>query len=148
MQEAKAQKAKMLVAKEQKTQVHVDKILAGIGSDRAAWASYLPGVPFCAGVRHQGKTVPIGHSDVNSLHTQQRLHRLMTMLDNGQVKGCVFKGVLQRGTAKTSQPTVLVLKARALTYTHRAQELCESRGGCHGLPVPNKPTVSVDVKQH
>ena len=30
----------------------------------------------------------------------------------------------------------------------RAQELCESRGGRPGLPVPNKPTVSVDVKQH
>ena len=25
----------------------------------------------------------------------------------------------------------------------RAQELCESRGGRPGLPVPNKPTVSV-----
>ena len=32
--------------------------------------------------------------------------------------------------------------------TDRAQELCESRGGRPGLPVPNKPTVSVDVKQH
>ena len=32
--------------------------------------------------------------------------------------------------------------------THRAQELRESRGGRPGLPVPNKPTVSVDVKQH
>ena len=33
---------------------------------------------------------------------------------------------------------------------HRArpQELCESRGGRPGLPVPNKTTVSVDVKQH
>ena len=30
----------------------------------------------------------------------------------------------------------------------RAQEVCESRGGRPGLPVPNKPTVSVDVKQH
>ena len=30
----------------------------------------------------------------------------------------------------------------------RVQELCESRGGRPGLPVPNKPTVSVDVKQH
>ena len=29
-----------------------------------------------------------------------------------------------------------------------AQELCESRGGRPGLPVLNKPTVSVDVKQH
>ena len=33
----------------------------------------------------------------------------------------------------------------------RAQELCESRGGRPGLPSlidPNKPTVSVDFKQH
>ena len=30
----------------------------------------------------------------------------------------------------------------------RAQEVCESRSGRPGLPVPNKPTVSVDVKQH
>jgi len=30
----------------------------------------------------------------------------------------------------------------------RAQEVCESRGGRPGFPVPNKPTVSVDVKQH
>ena len=31
----------------------------------------------------------------------------------------------------------------------RAQELCESRGGRPGLPsLLNKPTVSVDVKQH
>ena len=29
-----------------------------------------------------------------------------------------------------------------------AQELCQSRGGRPGLPVPNKPTVSADVKQH
>ena len=32
--------------------------------------------------------------------------------------------------------------------TIRLQELCESRGGSPGLPVPNQPTVSVDVKQH
>ena len=30
----------------------------------------------------------------------------------------------------------------------RAQEFCESGGGRPGFPVPNKPTVSVDVKQH
>ena len=37
----------------------------------------------------------------------------------------------------------------SLSYTDdRAQELCESRGGRPGLPVSNKPTVSVDVKQH
>ena len=31
---------------------------------------------------------------------------------------------------------------------HRAQEVCESRGGRPDLPVPNKPIVSMDVKQH
>ena len=30
---------------------------------------------------------------------------------------------------------------------NRAEELCESVGGRPGFPVPNKPTVSVDVKQ-
>ena len=35
------------------------------------------------------------------------------------------------------------------TMTNRAQELCESRGGRPGLPVPNSPYgPSVDVKQH
>ena len=32
-------------------------------------------------------------------------------------------------------------------HDYGEQELCESRGGRLGLPVPNKPTVSVDVKQ-
>ena len=32
-------------------------------------------------------------------------------------------------------------------HDNRGQELCESRGGRPGLPVPKKPTVSVDVKQ-
>ena len=37
-----------------------------------------------------------------------------------------------------------------MTTTERVkvQELCESLDGRPGLPVPNKPTVSVDVKQH
>ena len=36
-----------------------------------------------------------------------------------------------------------------ITMTNRAQELCESRGGRPGLPVPNSPYgPSVDVKQH
>ena len=30
----------------------------------------------------------------------------------------------------------------------RAKELCESRGGPSWAPLPNKPTVSEDVKQH
>ena len=30
----------------------------------------------------------------------------------------------------------------------RGQELCENRGGRPGLPVPNKPTVCMDLKQH
>ena len=39
-------------------------------------------------------------------------------------------------------------KREPLFRVLRVQELCESRGGRHGLPVPNKPTASVDVKQH
>ena len=35
-----------------------------------------------------------------------------------------------------------------INQTNGAQELCESRGGRPRLPVPDKPTVSVDVKQH
>ena len=38
--------------------------------------------------------------------------------------------------------------APSLQANGRVQELCESGGGRPGLPVPNKPTVSVDVKQH
>ena len=34
---------------------------------------------------------------------------------------------------------------RETSNVFRVQELCESRGG---LPVPNKPAVSVDVKQY
>ena len=37
---------------------------------------------------------------------------------------------------------------RLCQFGGRAQELCEGRGGRPGLPVPNKPTVSVDVRQH
>ena len=33
-------------------------------------------------------------------------------------------------------------------FSNRSQELCESGGGRSGLPSPNKPTVSEDVKQH
>ena len=40
------------------------------------------------------------------------------------------------------------VKVEVAVRGSRAQELCESRGGRPGLPVPNKPTVSVDVKQH
>ena len=42
-------------------------------------------------------------------------------------------------------------KAILTVKPDRAQELCESRGGCLGHPVPNTVTVlvvSVDVKQH
>ena len=35
----------------------------------------------------------------------------------------------------------------SLNIACRVQEVCESRGGRPGLSVPNKPTVSVDVKQ-
>ena len=39
-------------------------------------------------------------------------------------------------------------KVACVISLNRAQELCESRGGRPGLPVPNKSTVSVNVKQH
>ena len=39
-------------------------------------------------------------------------------------------------------------KGESVAQRFRAQEVCESRGGRPGLPVPNKPTVSVDVNQH
>ena len=39
-----------------------------------------------------------------------------------------------------------LLRVDLVPRSCRAQELCESRGGRPGLPVPNKPTVSVDVK--
>ena len=41
-----------------------------------------------------------------------------------------------------------IQNAFQIAHLTRAQELCESRGGRPGLPVPNKPTVSVDIKQH
>ena len=50
-----------------------------------------------------------------------------------------------------SKPPSLIFRGTFLSgniYIFRAQELCESRGGRPGRPVPTKPTVSVDVKQH
>ena len=41
-----------------------------------------------------------------------------------------------------------LLMRQVMAGHHRAQEVCESPGGRPGLPVPNKPRVSVDVKQH
>ena len=40
----------------------------------------------------------------------------------------------------------MVKRERLCLGRLRAQELCESRGGRPGLSVPNKLTVSVDVK--
>ena len=42
----------------------------------------------------------------------------------------------------------LSLISQALCYRHRAQELSECRGGRLGLPVPNSPMLSVNLKQH
>ena len=39
------------------------------------------------------------------------------------------------------------LNITIINFEPRAQELCESRSGRPGLPVPNKPTVSADLKQ-
>ena len=42
-----------------------------------------------------------------------------------------------------------IYRSMATCSSVAAQELCESRDGCPAwAPVPNKPTVSVDVKQH
>ena len=51
-------------------------------------------------------------------------------------------------TNALSGSTLLHQNAFRTPYFLRAQELCGSRGGRPGLPKPNKPTVSVDVKQH
>ena len=58
--------------------------------------------------------------------------------------------------AVLSSPSLLVLTVSVDVKQHRTctvklvrvQELCESGGGRPELPVPNKPTVSVDVRQH
>ena len=42
----------------------------------------------------------------------------------------------------------ITIKHYTVTTKIRAKELCESGGGRPGLPVPNKPAVSVDVEQH
>ena len=55
---------------------------------------------------------------------------------------------LKTGLRDRAQETELTDRAQETELTDRAQELCESRGGRPGLPVPNTPTVSVDVKQH
>ena len=54
----------------------------------------------------------------------------------------MFTCVLGRHVVST-----VFLVPRPLGGCFRAQELYESRGGCPGVLVPNKPTVSVDVKQ-
>ena len=44
---------------------------------------------------------------------------------------------------------ILFQNASSQLCRGRSQELCESWGGCPGLPIPNSPyTASVDVKQH
>ena len=51
-------------------------------------------------------------------------------------------------TVKAPQRWSTHINMRHVHPVNRVQELCESRGGRPGLPVPNNPMASVDVKQH
>ena len=53
-----------------------------------------------------------------------------------------------RSLSLICQPTSEDIKQHRKTQLSRAQELYESRSGRPGLPVLNKPTISVNVKQH
>ena len=48
-------------------------------------------------------------------------------------------------TYTSTRLTSCLLKGHNYMLNNRAQELCESRGGCPGIP---SLMVSVDVKQH
>ena len=52
------------------------------------------------------------------------------------------------GTVQIASHCYSLLSVPVPAVRIRGQELCESGGGRPGLPVPNKPTVYVDVKQH
>ena len=51
-------------------------------------------------------------------------------------------------TSTITRLTSCLLKGCNYMLNNRAQELCESRGGCPGIPSLIYRTVSVDVKQH
>ena len=75
--------------------------------------------------------------------------------EGGRGGGITWKGKVERmngmGWVDGACGGGMVLeihKNGSIPRTLRAEEVCESRGGRPGLPVPNKPTVSVDVKQH
>ena len=53
-----------------------------------------------------------------------------------------------RGAGREEGQTAKEKEGTERRKNSRAQDPCESRGGRPALPVPNKPTVSVDVKQH
>ena len=76
-------------------------------------------------------------------HTYTRTHTLLVR-DARKHKLTYCKIVLS--CARIYLP---IFTRLSVSCTLRAQVLCESRGGRPaGPPVPNKPTVSVDVKQH
>ena len=47
--------------------------------------------------------------------------------------------VVVQGSPSLIVPTVSVDVKQCRTKGLRAKELCESRGGCPGLPIPNSP---------
>ena len=53
-----------------------------------------------------------------------------------ELRNCVRDDIALLGSPSLTVPTVIV--RRKATLKNRAQELCESRGGRPGLPVPNK----------
>ena len=71
-----------------------------------------------------------------------RQHDRKCRLKSSQVTSAYFNHPSQGNS--TNYYLILGLRDQRIT---RAQELCKSRGGRPGLPVPNHPTVSVDLKK-
>ena len=90
------------------------------------------------------------HPIINFRHVLQTLPELVTPLKLRREEELVLFIAAQLSTDAVG--ALQQVYTSELNHTHhtdvRAQELCESRGGRRGLPVPNKPTVSVDEKQH
>ena len=59
-----------------------------------------------------------------------------------------FEPRLSREILQTGRQWIPDIFSDETKHVYRVQELCESRGGCPGLPVLMSLTVSVDVKQH
>ena len=67
-------------------------------------------------------------------------------MQNQQARELVSVRKTSHKNNKGGRTSVGVYVPCIYSHTGRAQELCESRGGRPGLPVPNKPTVSVGRK--